>query len=134
MKPGIFTTTIGIVSLIAVNYMTQFFEFSKSLQFVILFLVIYSIGNVIVPRIRKFFLLPNVYWADLFIHAVINALVFYFAHTLWGGITVLPVNLSEMTFGVLSVNEISLDILGTILYGAIAVAALYEFILFTSKE
>jgi hypothetical protein len=42
-------------------------------------------------------------------------------------------NLNEMVFGIISVNEISLDILGTILYGATVVAALYEFVLFSSK-
>lgn len=133
MKSGVFSVIIGIISLITINYMSPFFVFSKSFQFVLLFLVFYSLGNMVVPRIRKFFILPDIFWADWLVHAVINACIFYFAHTLWGGITIVPMNLNEMAFGIISVNEISLDILGTILYGATVVAALYEFVLFSSK-
>jgi hypothetical protein len=126
MRENAFPVLLGIVVLIAVNAVLPFVKFSKSIDYVIFFTIIYSIANLVVPRLRVFLTLPDLFWADFVVHFVIMFLVFYLAHTLWGGVTVLPITIKDASFSLISIKPTQLDIIGATALGTFFLSAVYQ--------
>lgn len=134
MKDSAFQAIVGIVTLVAANAIVPFFTFSKSVEYTLLFLIVFSVGNLIVEKIRNFLTLPHVFWANVVVNGVINFLVFYFSNTLWGGLSVVPINIKSANYGFIALRPMQLDILGTILVGTIVVTLVYQIIIYLHQS
>lgn len=133
MKPVTYEVVLGILCLVAINAIFPFLKFSESLQFVILFLAVYSVGNLVVERLRTFFTLPDVFVANATVRSVVTSLVLLISNGLLGGITLSQFSIKPASFGLVSVQAFQFNALATGIIAGILVAVLYEFVLFLKK-
>jgi hypothetical protein len=130
----LFQGVVAIVSLLSVKYFINGFTFSTAPSYLFMFWTLYIAGTVLAVKVRTFFLLPQVYYLDAAVTAIVIAGVFWVCSNIIGGVTFHPTTVQAFSFLGISVKATAFGTFGTIGLVAVLSGALYQVIILLERE
>lgn len=126
MKPVFFQIFLGIVTLFTILSIVGGVVISQTFSFAFIFWGLFVVVLLATRQVRKFFLLPDNYFADALIHAVLVFIVLWLCNSFLGGVTIHSLLFPSFTVSGVKVIGTTLGTFGTIGVVSVLFGLLYQ--------
>jgi hypothetical protein len=134
IKQLIVQICIGLLILMTVKGLLGGFVFSKSVTYVLIFLVLYSFSGWAVNRIQIFFLMPKIIFLSMALHALVLTAIFFVGNSIIGGITITSLQPSVLHLFSKSLAQQMSGDFGTIGVVSLSIGIVYQGIIWLNSE